>query len=109
LEAVAGKLAPAEAQRAFAQLLAAIDKTTDSDQLRMLAGALKAVPGTLDPQQLINLLKWPASIGDLRSALLDRLEKQTSQTFDGNIWKMVEWAQKQGLDVKSPPKRPNKR
>ncbi len=63
LKAVPGALAPAEAQRAFAQLLTAMEKTTDSRQLGGLADALKAVPGTLEPQQLVNLLKWPVSVG----------------------------------------------
>jgi hypothetical protein len=89
-------------------LIEAVEKTTDSDQLTTLAGALKAVPGKLDRQQLINLLKWPLSVGVLRSTLLDLLEQQTDKKFDGDLWKMVTWAQQNGIDVKSPPKRPDK-
>jgi hypothetical protein len=105
LKAVSEKLAPAEAQWAFTQLLAAIDKTTNPRQLEALAAALQAVPATLDPQQLINLLKWPVSVRVLRSTLMDMLEKQTGQKFGGDLWEMITWAQANGLDVKSPPKR----
>jgi len=108
LKAVAEKVPPTEAPKIFAQLTAAIEKTTDPGQLGALAGALKAVPGKLDRQQLINLLKWPLSVGVLRSTLLDLLEQQTDKKFDGDRWKMVTWAQQNGLDVKSPPKRPDK-
>jgi hypothetical protein len=93
---------------ALKTLIEAVEKTTDSDQLTTLAGALKAVPGKLDRQQLINLLKWPLSVGVLRSTLLDLLEQQTDKKFDGDLWKMVTWAQQNGIDVKSPPKRPDK-
>jgi hypothetical protein len=86
-------------------LIEAVEKTPNPDQFAALAGALKAVPGKLDRQQLINLLKWPLSVGMLRSTLLDVLEQQTGQKFDGHLWKMVTWAQANGLDVKSPPKR----
>jgi hypothetical protein len=40
LQAVPGELAPADAQRAFAQILAAVDKTTDPTQLDALGSAL---------------------------------------------------------------------
>ena len=78
------------------------------EQLHALAEVLKAVPGSVDLQILIDLLKWPTSVGILRFTLLEMGERQTHQKFDGNLWKMVEWAQKEGLDVKSPPKRPGK-
>jgi hypothetical protein len=93
---------------AVGTLIEAMERTTDPGLLEALAGALKAVPGSVDRQTLINLLKWPTSVGVLRSTLLDMLEKQTYQKFDGKLWKMVTWAQANGLDVKSPPKRPNK-
>jgi hypothetical protein len=108
LNAVPGELAPTDAQRVSAQILAAVDKTTDPRHLDALGRALIAVPSPIDSQQLINLLKRPVSVGVLRDALLYILGEQTGQKFDRNIWKMVEWAQQNGLDVKSPPKRPDK-
>jgi hypothetical protein len=92
----------------FAQILVAVDKTTDPRHLDALGRALIAVSSPIDSQQLINLLKRPVSVGVLRHALLYILGEQTGQKFDRNIWKMVEWAQQNGLDVKSPPKRPDK-
>ena len=44
-----GKLEPADAQKAYAALLAAIEKTTDFGALRALAEGLKSVLGKLEP------------------------------------------------------------
>ena len=44
-----GKLEPADAQKAYAALVAAIEKTTYSFAVSVLAGGLKAVPGKLEP------------------------------------------------------------
>jgi hypothetical protein len=108
LKTVLGELGPAEAQKIFAQLITLMGRITEPNQDMALIGTFRAMPGTLDPQQLITLLKWPTSVGALRSALLRLLEEQTGQKFDNNLWKMVTWAQANGLDVKSPPKRPDK-
>ena len=108
LKTVLGELGSAEAQKIFAQLITLMERITEPNQDMALIGTLRAVPGTLDPQQLISLLKWPTSVGARRSTLLSLLEEQTGQNFDNNLWKMVTWAQANGLDVKSPPKRPDK-
>ena len=106
LPLVAAKLAPPEAQQASAQLLATIENTTYPIQPGVLARALKAVPANVAEQTLLDLLKRPMSVGTFRSTLLEMLERQTHQKFDGDLWKMVAWAQARGLDVKSPPQRP---
>jgi hypothetical protein len=108
LGAVAARLAPAEAQQASAQLLATIENATHPIQLGVLARALKAVPANVAEQTLLDLLKRPMSVGAFRSILMEILERQTDQKFDGNLWKMVAWAQAHGLDVKGPPRRPGK-
>jgi hypothetical protein len=108
LGAVAARLAPAEAQQTSAQLLATIENATHPIQLGVLARALKAVPANVAEQTLLDLLKRPMSVGAFRSILMEILERQTDQKFDGNLWKMVAWAQAHGLDVKSPPRRPGK-
>jgi hypothetical protein len=46
---VSGELSAADAQRAFAHILATVYKTTDPRQLEALAKALRAVPGELAP------------------------------------------------------------
>jgi hypothetical protein len=86
-----------------------MEKATEPRQLYVLAKGLKAVPGTLDTLRLINVLKWPVSVRFLRSTPLNMLEKQTGQKFDNDLWKMVTWAEANGLDVKSPPARPERR
>jgi hypothetical protein len=107
-KAVVGRLARAEAQRAFAQLITIMERDADLELLEALVGALKAVPADVDRKILIDLLKWPTSVGVLRATLLEMVERGTIEKFGGNLWTMVTWAQKNGLDVKSPPKRPDK-
>jgi hypothetical protein len=108
LKAVPGKLEPADAQKACAALVAAIKKTTDTNALRALADGLKVVPGRVDVAGLLNVGKFPNCVGDLRVAVLEIIERQNPPAkFEGDVWKMVEWAQqkKPPLDVTSPPKR----
>jgi hypothetical protein len=106
---VPGKLEPADAQKASAALLAAIEKTTtDPGALRELAEGLKALPGGVDIATLLNLAKFPNCVDDLRAAVLEIIERQNAPAkFEGDVWKMVEWTQQQKppLDVTSPPKR----
>jgi hypothetical protein len=109
IQAMAGKLAPADAQKVVSQLLASMERSTNPRQLDALAKAIQAMPSNLDRQTLVNLLKWPMSVGSFRATLLEILEKQANQKFDGSLWNMVTWAQSNGLDVKSPPRLPNKR
>jgi hypothetical protein len=108
LLALTGKPAPGEAKKAAVRLIAAMEERTDSGDHSSLVEALKVVAGKLDLQEPIDLLKWPTSVGIPRATLMEMLERQTNQEFDGNLWKMVTWAQANGLDVKSPPKRPGK-
>ena len=49
LTAVPGKVEPADVQKAYAALVAAIEKTTDPDALCALAEGLTAVLGKLEP------------------------------------------------------------
>lgn len=104
LAAMPGKLAPEHADRASAHILAQMEKDNDN---HVLAQAFAAVPGNRNPQQLIDLMKWPTCVGEVRAPLLAKLEQQTGQKFEGNVWKMVEWAQANGYDVTSPPRRPS--
>ena len=106
LAAVSGKLEPQGAKEAFDKILARMKETNNSYELRSLAEALAAVPGKLNEQAIIDLLKWPLTVGDVRTSLLRKLEQQTNQKFNDNIWEMVDWAEGQGLDVRSDPVRP---
>lgn len=83
-----------------------MEKNINPNGLRFLAEAYTAMPGNRNPQQLIDIMKWPTCVGEVRAPLLAKLEQQTGQKFDGNVWKMVEWAQANGYDVTSPPQRP---
>jgi hypothetical protein len=107
LKAVLSPLPVAGAQQAYTAILAEIVKTTDARQLETLTEALKTVPGQLERQKLIDLLKWPVSIKAFRAFSLGMLEQQLGRTFDGNLWEMVAWAQKNHLDVEHPPQIPS--
>lgn len=79
-------------------------------ELRYLAEALEAVGVRLPPedyQQLIDFLKWPTNVGNVRAALMGGLEERPDQKFDRDLWKVVAWAEKNALDVKTPPHRPS--
>jgi hypothetical protein len=107
MKAVPGKLEPADAQKVYVALVAAVEKTADADALRDLSEGLKAVPG-VDIAALLNLAKFPNCVDHFRAAILEIIERQNAPTkFEGDVWKMVEWAQQQKppLDVTSPPKR----
>ena len=108
LKAVAGGLSGAEAQQVSAQLFAAMAWTTNLGELETLAETLKEVSIILSPQQVIDLMKWPTSVAHLRSTLLEVLERQKAQKLDRSLWKMVTWAETNGFDVKSRPKRPGR-
>jgi hypothetical protein len=68
---------------------------------------MKALPGTVDRATLVNLAKYPNCLGDLRAIVLELLERQGNTKFEGDLWKMVHWAERQHppLDVRSPPKK----
>ncbi len=106
LAAAPGELAPENADSAFAHILARVEKTIDPDTLKSVARALAEIPENRNPQQLIDLMKWPTCVGEVRAPLLAKLGQQTGQKFEGNVWNMVKWAEANGYDVKSPPQRP---
>jgi hypothetical protein len=76
--------------------------------LKSLVEVLGAALGDRKPQELIDIIKFPTCVREFRVTLLAKLEQQTGQKFEGNVWKMAEWAQANGYDVKSPPQRPGK-
>jgi hypothetical protein len=110
--AVAEKAA-AKAGEVAALLVQAMQTTTNPDALQTLVEGFEAVTKNLDrqqvpPQQLVDLLKLPLCVGKGRRVLVDLFNDKFApdEKLDGNVWKLVAWAEQQGLDVRSPPRRP---
>ena len=61
----------------------------------------------LSPQELAEVLKWPFTVGEAEKIVLTELERQTGQTFGGDVWKFVEQAQSLGIkELDAPAKQP---
>ena len=64
--------------------------------------------------QILEVLKWPTCSPAGRDLLIERIGKREGQTFGqyyagtfkANVWGLVAWARRRGLDVDSPPKGP---
>jgi hypothetical protein len=62
----------------------------------------------LSPQELAEVLKWPFTVGEAEKIVLTELERQTGQTFGGDVWKFVEQAQSLGIkELDAPAKQPH--
>lgn len=62
----------------------------------------------VDVDELCVLLEADARLQRAHLDLAHPGELISAPQIDGNLWKMVTWAQANSLDVKSPPKRPGK-
>ena len=61
----------------------------------------------LSRQDLAEVLKWPFTVGEAEKIVLAELERQTGQTFGGDVWKFVEQAQSLGIKrLDAPAKQP---
>jgi tRNA A-37 threonylcarbamoyl transferase component Bud32 len=67
-------------------------------------------PRPLPPQELVDLLKHPFCVGEVRRTVLDALEYTYKRPFKDQ-WEFVEYAQKHQpqLDLLTPPKRPEQK
>ncbi len=52
---------------------------------------------------LLDALKRPTLVADLEDEILNRLGKQSGQSFQRDIWKAAKWAKTAGFDVSSAP------
>jgi hypothetical protein len=75
--------------------------------LALLLPAAEPPPCRLSPQQLVELLKMPACIGEARRVVLDHLGYRYRRSF-GDTWEFVRFAQQEqlALDLTTPPQRP---
>ena len=84
------------AQQLAIKFLAVINEQTNWLDLIERTARLRIVTNGLSETTLIQLLKWPVSEGEIQKNLLSALEIKTGERFDGNLWKMVDWAKAKG-------------
>jgi hypothetical protein len=78
--------------------------------LPLLLVATEPLPHRLSTQDLVELLKMPTCVGEVRRVILDHLGNRYGRRFETH-WDFVRYAQQQGLDLDftTPPKRPDRR
>jgi tRNA A-37 threonylcarbamoyl transferase component Bud32 len=78
--------------------------------LASLQPASEPLPCRLSTQHLVELLKMPTCVGDVRRVILDQLGNRYGRRFDTH-WDFVRYAQEQGLnlDFTTPPQRPDRK
>jgi Protein kinase domain len=78
--------------------------------LPLLPTAGEPLPCRLTTQDLVELLKMPTCVGEVRRVILDQLGNRYGRRFDTH-WDFVRYAQEQGLDLDftTPPQRPDRK
>jgi hypothetical protein len=78
--------------------------------LALLATASEPLPCRLTTQDLVELLKMPTCVGEVRRVILDQLGNRYGRRFDTH-WDFVRYAQQHGLnlDFTTPPQRPDRK
>jgi hypothetical protein len=76
--------------------------------LAFLPAASEPLPGRLDTQDRVEMLKFPTCVGEVRPVLLDQLGNRYHRRFTTH-WDFVRYAQEHGLnlDFTTPPERPD--
>jgi tRNA A-37 threonylcarbamoyl transferase component Bud32 len=76
--------------------------------LALLIPAAEPLPCRLPTQDLVELLKMPTCVGEVRRVILDQLGNRYHRRF-ATHWDFVRYAQEQrlGLDFTTPPQRPD--
>jgi hypothetical protein len=78
--------------------------------LPLLPAVSEALPCRLTTQDLVELLKMPTCVREVRHLILDQLGNRYGRRFDTH-WDFVRYAQQQGLnlDFTTPPRRPDRK
>jgi len=67
-----------------------------------LGGFVGAIPGDISEQLLADILKLPLLSVNEWSIVFERLEKQCGCDSNGDLSRIVEWLEQEGVDVRSP-------
>jgi hypothetical protein len=75
---------------------------------RSFPAASEPLPCRLDTQDLVEMLKFPTCVGEVRRVILDQLGNRYHQHF-ATHWDFVRYAEEHGLnlDFTTPPQRPD--
>jgi hypothetical protein len=100
---------PSQIRRRTVALAGAIGSSASGPALglALLPAAAEPLPCRLATQDLVELLKMPTCVGDVRRVILDLLGNRYRRRFDTH-WDFVRYAREQrlNLDFTTPPKRP---
>jgi tRNA A-37 threonylcarbamoyl transferase component Bud32 len=101
-----------QVQRRAAAVAAAIGLSLNNftQSFPLLPAANEPLPCRLSTQDLVDLLKMPTCVREVRRVLLDQLGNRYRRRFDTH-WDFVRYAQEQCLDLDftTPPKRPERK
>jgi hypothetical protein len=78
--------------------------------LPLLPATRQPLPCRLSTQDLVELLKMPTCVREVRRVILDQLANRYGRRFESQ-WDFVRYAQEQGLDLDftTPPQRPDRK
>jgi hypothetical protein len=102
---------PAELSSRFATVASAVALPTGNGHplilLALSRPATVPLPCRLSDQQLVDLLKMPTCIGEVRRIILDHLGNRHQRRF-ADVWEFVRFAKENlpDIDLISPPQRP---
>ncbi len=114
LGGLSDKLPPEQAAVGAGQIVAAMKMMTGAriafsfsgGVLGELSRVLGSLARILKPKDAVSVLKSVVCLGKPRDEVLLALEKKSGKKFNGSIWKVVEWAEEQGIDVNNVPRFP---
>jgi len=109
LHSLAGRLDDAGKRVAYDSLASGLRETADVEVFHALTVSLAELPSDGDHQRLLELLKRPTCVSYSRTSLAWVFEAASEERFLGRFWKLVSWAESQGLDVRTPPTRAPRR
>jgi tRNA A-37 threonylcarbamoyl transferase component Bud32 len=109
-EGLSAVLGPDRRQRALAVATATVrlqDGQGLLTTLCVLRPVVEPLPRLFSDQELVDLLKHPLCVNEARRVVLDHLGTRYKRTF-ADQWEFVRFAEEQklGLDLTTPPKRP---
>jgi hypothetical protein len=95
-----GEKLDATAAKAVAeQIVAAMQETTDSFALSSFNAALESLGGRLETRDILGIMKSVVCVTKFQKGPLTALNAKAVFPADGNLWKAVDWADKQGIDI----------
>jgi hypothetical protein len=101
-----------QVRRRAAAIAAAVGTSTNGPALSLplLPAADEPLPCRLTTQDLVELLKMPTCVREVRRVILNQLGNRYGRRFDTH-WDFVRYAQQHGLDLDftTPPKRPDRK